>query len=90
MAVTGRSRAQCSVMINDSFKNVDNGEKVKRLLWDKHQFPGMGQRPTYVLTADEAIEFIDFLPTRHTDDVRAYIRKQFLDTPETQQAFLAE
>eukprot|EP00961_Rhodomonas_salina_P092780 1248595-Rhodomonas_salina.1 len=90
MAVTGCTRPQCNSMIHNALNSVEHNNKAKRLLWDKHQFPGRGQHPTFVLTVDEAIDFIDCLPTRHTEDIKAHIRKQFLDTPETQQAFLAE
>eukprot|EP00961_Rhodomonas_salina_P107822 1451907-Rhodomonas_salina.1 len=75
MAVTGCTRQQCNSMINNALHSVDHNNKAKRLLWDKHQFPGRGQHPTFVMTVDEAIEFIDCLPTRHTDDIKEYIRK---------------
>eukprot|EP00961_Rhodomonas_salina_P225732 3052327-Rhodomonas_salina.1 len=78
MAVTGRDRKQSHKMIENAFDSVDHGEKTHRLLWDKHQFPGAGQRPIWVVTIDEAIEFLDCLPDRHTNEVKAYIRTQFL------------
>eukprot|EP00961_Rhodomonas_salina_P169332 2281512-Rhodomonas_salina.1 len=55
MAMTERSRAQCNTMICDTLRSVDHGEGARRILWDKHQFPGAGQRQTYVLNIDEAI-----------------------------------
>eukprot|EP00961_Rhodomonas_salina_P099233 1334537-Rhodomonas_salina.1 len=70
VAVTGRSKGQCNVMIQNSLSSVDHGEKARRVLWDKHQFTGMGQRPTYVFTVDEAMEFMDCLPGRYTNDVK--------------------
>eukprot|EP00961_Rhodomonas_salina_P246154 3326004-Rhodomonas_salina.2 len=78
MALTGRDRKQSHKMIENALKNTEHGEKAQRLLWDKHQFPGAGQRLTYMLTIDEALEFLDCLPDRYTDDVNAYIRTQFL------------
>eukprot|EP00961_Rhodomonas_salina_P048136 646502-Rhodomonas_salina.1 len=90
MAVTGCDRKQCHKMIENAFKSVDHSKKAHQFLWDKHKFAGPGQRPTYVLTINEAIGFIDCIPTRHTEDVKQYIRKQFVDTTETQQTFLTE
>eukprot|EP00961_Rhodomonas_salina_P143885 1936487-Rhodomonas_salina.1 len=59
MAITKRTRVQCNTMIYDARNSVDHGEKARRLLWDKHKFAGMGQRAIYVVTIDEAIEFLD-------------------------------
>eukprot|EP00961_Rhodomonas_salina_P273853 3699863-Rhodomonas_salina.1 len=78
MAITEKDRKQSLKMLENAFKSRDHGEKAHRLLWDKHKFPGAGQRLTYVLNIDEAIEFLDCLPDRYTNDMKAYIREQFL------------
>eukprot|EP00961_Rhodomonas_salina_P063900 858771-Rhodomonas_salina.2 len=70
IAVTGCDRKQCHKMIENTLKRVNHSEKAHQFLWDKHKFPGMGQRPTYVLTINEAISFTDCLPARHTEDVK--------------------
>ena len=77
MAITGRSRHDSATMICDSLKSVVNGEKAKKLLWDKHQFPGSGQREIYVVTIKEATSFLQCLPNKHTQDVLDYIDGQF-------------
>lgn len=48
------------------------------LLWDKQQLPWKGQCPKYVLTIDEAVEFLNCLPDSYTNNVKAYIQLQFL------------
>eukprot|EP00961_Rhodomonas_salina_P158107 2128429-Rhodomonas_salina.1 len=78
MVLLGCTRAQANNMMNNALVSVDHGEKAHRLLHTKFQFPGRGQHPTWVVTIDEALEFLDCLPDCYTDDIKAYIRTQFL------------
>ena len=77
MAITCRSRHNSTNMIHDSLKSAVNGEKAKKLLWDKHKFPGPGQREIYVVTIKEATSFLQCLPNKYTQDLLDYIENQF-------------
>ena len=77
-SVTGKDTKRANVMINDSRNNVHTREKSSRLLHTKHKFPGQGQKNTYVVNIDEAIEYMDCLPNKHTDDIKQQIRKILL------------
>ena len=77
MAITCRSRHDSYNLVCTSLKSAVNGEKAKKLLWDKHQFPGSGQREIYVVTIKEATSFLRCLPHKYTQDVLDYIDGQF-------------
>lgn len=77
MAICKCDREQAQVMVKNALKSVNHGEKARRLLVERFKFPGLNQRPTLVVTLDEALQFIDCLPDKHTEEVKAYIRLQF-------------
>ena len=77
MAITCRSRHDSANLVCNSLKSAVNGEKAKKLLWDKHQFPGSGQREIYVVTIKEATSYLQCLPHKYTQDVLDYIENQF-------------
>jgi hypothetical protein len=77
MAVTGQVRVNATMMITNAIKSEQNATKANRLLHERHKFPGRGQQDIWIVNIDEAIEFLDCLPDKHTDDVKRYIRNQF-------------
>ena len=77
MAITCRSRHDSYNLVCNSLKSVVNGEKANKLVWDKHKFPGSGQRDTWVVTIKEATSYLQCLPHKYTQDVLDYIENQF-------------
>ena len=76
MAITGLSRDDSNDLIYNSFRSTSHSEKVNKLVWDKHKFPGSGQREIYVVTIKEATSYLQCLPHKYTQDVLDYIEKQ--------------
>ena len=77
MAITGLSRDDSNDLIYNSFRSTSHSEKVNKLVWDKHKFPGSGQREIYVVTIKEATSFLQCLPNKYTQDLLDYIENQF-------------